>query len=139
MQITALELQVFIFLYAAVPAALTLASSFVKQDTLVCLIVFYCESSFLGAAKRTDLCNPTGSSFCQSGSNHRQTSSPAAATTPTTVHVLLCRLAPQNLNLKELTLAFKQGQGKSSRGSIQLGLGSWIHAVNTTGESRAEC
>lgn len=62
-----------------------------------------------------------------------------AAPAPLSVQVLHRRLALQNLDLKELTLAFRQGRGKSSCQSIQLGLGSWIRAVNTTGGRRAEC
>lgn len=38
--------------------------------------------SFLGAAKRTDLCNATGSSCCQTWSSHRQSSGLTTATTP---------------------------------------------------------
>lgn len=46
---------------------------------------------------------------------------------------------PQNLDIEELTLAFKQGQGKSSRQSEKPGLGSWIHAGSTAGANKAEC
>lgn len=96
----------------------------------------------LSAARRGDLCSPTHSCFCQTGLDLKQPQPDHHQPPPLPPPLNpgpASPSGPQNLDIEALTLAFKQGHGKSSRQSEKPSLGSRIPAGSTTGASRAAC